>query len=85
MSNAANVTNPIERRLSVGLSVGSVKDLPKAGAYLKRFLDEVDIAHGPFSVNVILTAGGAEMPVPEVEVIFVPDEGLAGDYEEEGV
>lgn len=79
-----NVTNPIERRLSVGLLVDSVKDLPKAGAYLKRFLDEVDIAHGPFSVNVVISAGGAEVPQPTVEIIYTTDdEDRSADYERE--
>ena len=85
MSNAANVTNPIKRRLSVGLSVGSVKDIPKAGVYLKRFLDEVDIAHGPFALDVVMSVGGAELPEPPIEITFVPGEGRAEDHEEEGV
>lgn len=49
-----------DRRISVGITVEDVKDLPKVGAYLKRFLTEVDVPHGPFHINVVLSAGGYE-------------------------
>lgn len=68
-----------DRRISVGITVEDVKDLPKAGVYLKRFLNEVDLPHGPFHLNVVLSVGGYEFsPV----FTFVPAEEEPQDNNE---
>lgn len=70
-----------DRRISVGITVEDVKDLPKVGAYLKRFLTEVDVPHGPFDLTFVLSVGGYEFsPV----FTFVPAEEEPQDNEEEG-
>ncbi|MNV07209.1 hypothetical protein D3C71_976290 [compost metagenome] len=58
-----------DRRISVGLTVDNVKDLPKAGAQLKRFLTEVDVDHGPFDLNIVVSVGGYDFPTFEIVAV----------------
>lgn len=70
-----------KRQISVGINVTNAEDLPKVGGYLAKFLDRVDIPHGPFDVDIVLSVeptdatgiGPANIPgtAPIIEFTYV--------------
>lgn len=72
-----------DRRISVGITLDTVKDLPKAGAYLKRFLTEVDVPHGPFDLNIVMSVGGYDFPTITFVSAEEPEETKTKPEEED--
>ncbi|CAM2954328.1 hypothetical protein PASE110613_09375 [Paenibacillus sediminis] len=77
--NANNAQNyRSDRRISVGMTVDNVRELPKASAQLKRFLTEIDVDHGPFDLNIVVSVGGYDFPTIEIvaaDVVATEEEG----------